>query len=643
MKTTTLARLSGLFWTLALFLSLGTIPPLEIERLEAMLFALFSLAPLILCGRPLATRVMAAPRVGGLVLALWLLATLSCAWSVAPPVSLIYLGIFCCLPATVLSVLIAEPQIRKNFLQSALTCASVLIVGLAVWVMVQIFCMPEHLVYGQVRDPFSNPNIFAALLSLGFFMTLAIALQADDKTGARVMMGAAFIILCAFVAMAGKAASLLLCGSMIVLLGLSGRSILPAHWKKLLGIAAGLIVVEAVIANLPGRANIVTLMGSMVSGNFDSSIARIDLWEATWNMIAKHPWIGTGYRSFFLIYPSERLPGEIYSGGYMSHNDPLQLWAEIGILGPVLFYAIGLGVFYRFVRFWREAGVSAEMKSSLLALFLGCASFVVHSHVDFPFYAMPTMMVFALALSWLLVKTDIDDTATPLDFMTGWPRAVQGLAIAGPALAITMTFTPIMLGEYQTGRAEKLMQQGDMQGFGAAVNAANKIGWAMNDRPYLQATRIPMGILQTQGASLPLDEQKKLFRQVDSLLNRALDRNAAMAGAWYQRGLLVQSVKPIIVPEGYPSAEDSFKKSLSINQLYLPARLALADILAARGDTKKELEILAAGVTWPYASSEFYAYMDRTEKLARTLHRNDLLPAIQQARERQKSRVPASE
>lgn len=641
MKNSTIARLSGLFWAMALFLSLGTIPPLEIERLEAMLFSLFSLGPLILCGSPLSTRVMAAPKIGGLVLGLWLLAALSCAWSVAPPISLIYFGIFCCLPATVLAVLIADPSVRKNFLQSALICAGAVILGLAIWALIQIFFMPWHLVYGQVRDPFSNPNIFSALLSLGFFVFLAMGLQAQDNKGARIMMVAAFIILCAFFAMGGKAASLLLCAGVVVLLCVSGKTILPLHWKKLLGMAVGLIAVETVIMHLPGRANIVSMLGNLAEGNIDSSLARIDLWGATWNMIVKHPWIGTGYRSFFLVYPSERLVNEIVSGGFMAHSDPLQLWAELGVLGPVLFYAIGLGVFWRFIRFWREAGTSAEMKASMLCLFLGCAAFVVHSHVDFPFYAMPTMMAFALALSWLLVKTDIDDTARPLDFMTAWPKPVQAVAIAGPVLAIVITFTPIMVGEYYTNRAEQLIQMGDMHGFGEAVNSANKIGWSMNDRPYLQATRIPMGILQA--STQPLEKQKELFYQVNRLLNRALDRNQAMAGAWYQRGLLIQSVNPSIVPQGYPSAEEAFRKSLSINKLYLPSRIAVADIQDKRGDKKGELETLAGGISWPYASTEFYAYMDRTEKLAKALHRDDLLPAIAQARDRQKARVPAME
>ncbi|MDB5491251.1 MAG: O-antigen polymerase family protein [Micavibrio sp.] len=643
MKITTIARLSGLFWALAFFLSLGTIPPLEIERLEAMVFGLFSLLPLILCGRPLGARVMAAPRVGGLMLGLWLLATVSCAWSVAPPISLIYLGIFCCLPATVLAVLIADPAVRQGFLQSALVCAGIVVLGLAVWALVQIFFMPEHLVYGQVRDPFSNPNIFAALLSLGFFTALAMALQADGKGSARLLMAAAFIILCAFVAMAGKAASMLLFAGVAIWLAVSWRAIFPAHWKSLASMAAGLIMVEGLIANLPGRASLLSSMGGLVEGNVTSSLARLDLWRATWAMIAKHPWTGAGYRSFFLVYPSERLPGEIYSGGFMAHNDPLQLWAEIGVMGPILFYAIGLGVFYRFIRFWREGAAAGTMKASVLALFLGCSAFVAHSHVDFPFYAMPTMMVFGLVLAWLLAKTDIEAKATPLDFMAGWPRALQGVAVAGPVMAIVMVFTPIMLGEYQTGRAEQAMQRGDMQGFGRAVNAANKIGWGMNDRPYLQATRVPMGILETRGARLGQEEQMKLFQQVDSLLNRAQDRNAMMAGVWYQRGLLVRAVSPAVVPSGYPEEAACFARAMAINPLYLPARLALADIYEKRGDKKKTLEVLAAGVAWPYTSYDSYAYLDRTETLAKALHRDDLLPVIAQARERQKSRLPVGE
>ena len=639
MKTVHVARVAGLFWTLALFLSLGTIPPLEIERLEAVLIALFSLAPLILCGKPLSSRMMDAPRVGGLIMVLWLVATLSCAWSVAPPISLIYLGIFCVLPATILAILIADPSVRQPYLQSALFFTVVLITGLAGWALIQIFFMPEHLVYGQVRDPFSNPNIFAALLSLGIFMTLSMALQENNKRHYALRIAMCFIILCAFLGMAGKAASIMMISGLALLFCMVGKSILPAHWKALIAMLTGSVIVEIVIANLPSRANLVGQMLSLMEGNLTSSVARIDLWQATWAMIIQHPWLGTGYRSFFLIYPSFRLPNEMYSGGYMTHNDPLQLWAEIGVLGPVLFYAIGLGVFYRFLRYWHCSEDSCTQKSSILTLFIGCGVFIVHSHVDFPLYAMPTMMAFAIALAWLLTKTEIVHNAAPLTFMTGWPRLAQAMAITGPTLAVIMLFTPIMIGEYYTNVAERYMQHGDMVRFGDAVNAANKAGWSMNDRPYMQASRVPMGVLQAKGKMLPKDEQTKLFSQINGLLLRAEQRNKAMAGTWYQRGLMVQSLDPSILPSGYPTAENSFARALAINPLYLPARLRLADIYEKRGDKKETLDVLAAGIPWPYASPEAFLYFDRTEKLAKALKRDDLLPAISAARDRQKGRI----
>lgn len=638
MTSRSIAFLSGLFWSLAFFLSLGTVPPLEIERLEAVLVGLGALAPLLACGAPLAGRGVVAPGIARLVVLFWLLVAVSCAWSVSPPVSLIYAGIFSILPATVLAVAVADAGMRAAFLRAAFCGCGVIVVGLAAWALAQIFFFPEMLVNRQVRDPFANPNVFAALLGLSFFAGLGFYLQEHGRWAQIIITVALAIILAAFMAMGSKAASATMAGGAAMMVIACGRTALRPHWRVLAAVIIAAAAVQVLIAFLPGRANLVGQMATMIDDNALSARVRIDIWRATMAMIAEHPWLGGGYRSFFLTYPAYRLPSESWSGGTMAHSDPLQFWAEMGIGGIVLFYAIGIGVMLRFMRFWR----GGSEHGPAVALFAGCAAFIVHAHVDFPFYAMPATMVFALALAALLAATEPDrEDNTPLAFMARWPRGAAAMALMAPVAGLMILFIPLMLGEYYTNRADRLIKTGQLQAFGETINNAGRVGHGLNDRPYLLASAVPLGLLQTRGGTMPRAEQEKLFRQIEGLLARALERNAMMAAAWHQRGAMRLALDPAVPPPGYPTAEECFQKALAINPQYLPSRLALAEGMEKDGRNAQALEVLLAGLPWPYTQYAAMDYYARTEKLARGLKREDLMPRIEQYRQLQQSRIAA--
>ena len=262
---------------------------------------------------------------------------------------------------------------------------------------------------------------------------------------------------------------------------------------------------------------------------------------------------------------------------------------------------------------------------------------MAHTHVDFLFYAIPMIMVFALVLVLLLCKVCEGETQ-PFSFMMHWSHSMADAAIALPVLALMGVFTPLMLGEYYTVQANRMM--GTFSGPGAEINTANAIGFGMNDRPYLLAASMTSATLI--GGNYPHETKKELFHRADRLLEKALQRNSRLAGAWFQRGYMVKTINPSIVPKDYPDAETCFKNALSINPLHMPSRLALADLYESRGDMKTALDILADGVRWPYPGVSAMDYYDRTEKIARALHRDDLMPVIEKSRETQRTRLEAA-
>lgn len=638
-----LPRMAAYLWVLGFVLSLGfgIFPAAEFERLAAVLCALAGAGILCLHGGALAQRVILAPVLSAIILALWLLVMISSVWSVSPATTLIYGGMFSVMPASFLALMFSREADRALFLRLVLIFGGVAVAGLSLWAMVQVFILPEYLVSGQVRHPFANPNAYAGMLTLCLLIGTGFYMQASGLKTRLLLLGAICLMGVALAAIASQAATLTLIGGMMTGLLLSARQLSA---KKILPLLAVLVIVMdvgMVMAALPDKKDIVTRLSALAGGDTRTWDNRVDIWKATLALIAQHPVLGTGYKTFFLTYPAVRLPAEVYSGGYMVHSDPLQFWAEIGIAGVLLFYAAGILALMRFIRWYRGGGRDA----ATLFLFAGCMAFIVHTHVDFLLYTMPSMMVFAVAFAALVIRTQTSDekTAVPLSFAVGLPPQAQPILVLLPVGFILFFFVPLMISEYYTARASRMIFQDDVSGFAQTVNAANRIGMGLNARPYTMAVTVPLSILKARYPLIPPDEQGRLFRQTDALISAGLRQNALNPAMYLHRADLVRYVSPAIVPKDYPTAEESLRKALAINPLHVPSRLALAEILLARGEKDQALDVLAAGLGWPYPNFQPQAYFDQTIQLANAMGKPELAAEAENKRDTHNRRVEAAQ
>lgn len=624
---------AALLWAIALFLSLWPDSVLsgELTRLLAVLAAMAGAGMLAFAGGGIAGRAIAAPRLAAAVVLLWLLVAVSCIWSVAPGTTLIYAGIFSVMPATLLALLFASPQPRAAFLKALAFMSGGLVLLLALWALVQVFILPEYLVSGQVRHPFANPNAYAGFLNLSAFAALGLYFSASGAWPRRLLFAGLVVIGAALAAISSQAAALTMGGGLILSFALLRGGLPAGAWKAFAGIIVLVVVIGTVMGVMPGKTDLVTRFGHLIAGHTESWDNRLDIWRAALALIAQHPFLGTGYRTFFLTYPSVRLPSEVYSGGYMVHSDPLEYWVEIGVAGVILFYAIGVIAVMRFAR-WLKTSLKRDPLT--VFLFCGCAAFIVHTHVDFLLYTMPAMMLFALAFGALMVRTAAGDEAavTPFSFTEKLPQQGQAFVAVLPVLLLLGVFVPLMLGEHYASRAAALIRKDDVEGFARAVNAANRVNMGLSARPYLMAATVPLSILKNRFPAIPQEEQKTLFAQTDGLLAKALRQNSRSAAAWYHRGELARLVNPSVLPENYPKAEDSFAKALAIDPLHLPARVALAEIRQESGDDKAALGLLAAGLRWPYPVFDALPYFEKTMALAKRLGRGDIAEQAEQAR-----------
>lgn len=611
------ARLSGFLWSLSFALATIPVQPTEITRMVAIVLAVVAAGGLLWAGRALPDKILAAPRIATFFLLFLLLVMTSAAWSVAPAVSLLYAGAFSVLPVTVLAVLLADADQRMIFLRGCAWGAGVVIVGAAFWALIQTFFFPQLLVNGQVRHPFVNPNVFAAALNMTFFSGLGLYFTVPSDRLRKIIWLGLLIVLSAFASVASKAGSITFFVGLLMIVFMVDRNTLRRHARPLLLLLAGGVVMALIMSALPvlmpDRVLIKTTiwgqLGTYLHGNYGTAQNRIDIWAATVELIKNHPFLGSGYRSFYLMYPSVRLPAEVYSGGFMAHSDPLQLWAETGLGGIVLFYAIGLGVLWRFIR--HHCAASSPL---VTGLFIAAAGLVAHSHVDFPFYTLSVAMLFALVLSALLLLTPGpgDKTAQPFSFARAWPRANAFMLLVLPAVLFMGLFVSLMLGEYFTALAKRQINQGNTAGFAASVNLANRIGLGLNARPYMMAATVPLGILKDGFMTMGLDDQRALFHQADALLQQANRMNTRLATVPFHRAELVQNSLPLVWPENFPQTEALYRQALAIDPLHLPSRMGLARYLLAQQRSDDLYALLLAGLNWPYPGYDAKAYYQFT-------------------------------
>jgi len=126
----------------------------------------------------------------------------------------------------------------------------------------------------------------------------------------------------------------------------------------------------------------------------DTSInTRILIWKTTFNMIKDNPLFGSGIGSFkinYLNYQAKYLNEyPAYSKYWIkageAHNEYLQIWAELGIVGLVLFLSIIYFFYDLIINFFNE-NKNDKKKIIIIGLFTGITCFLIHSLFSFPLH-----------------------------------------------------------------------------------------------------------------------------------------------------------------------------------------------------------------------------------------------------------------
>jgi O-antigen ligase len=177
----------------------------------------------------------------------------------------------------------------------------------------------------------------------------------------------------------------------LVIAALRGR-----RW--LLGIALGLVLVAMAAALvLPGER--IRSRLDPVSG---TGLSRLQIWEASLQMIADHPVLGVGLDNFLYAYRQDYMLTEAWREPNISHphNWVLHTWLQLGLLG--LIATVGLLAWAG----WRAASL-LRAPTSPLDPTLGAATFafltdvLVHGSFDNSYFLVDLAVLWWVLLALL--------------------------------------------------------------------------------------------------------------------------------------------------------------------------------------------------------------------------------------------------
>lgn len=202
-------------------------------------------------------------------------------------------------------------------------------------------------VYGPPRSQLYDNNDLAAALVM--ILPLLALLHGEERS--RWRRG---ILLAVF---ASSVITVLGTFSRSGFLGLSvvtGGLLLARQWRLLVvGAVAATLFFATTSASAPWRTRMKTMAAPAATAKIDRSVSgRMQSWRVAWRLGVDHPFLGAGFSPFSRTVYEHYLPG--YADDHNAHNIFLQVLAEHGFTGLLLYVGVLAGVLFRLVAVYRS-------------------------------------------------------------------------------------------------------------------------------------------------------------------------------------------------------------------------------------------------------------------------------------------------
>ncbi len=440
------------------------------------------------------------------------------------------------------------------------------------------------------RDGFTMGSTFLfknhAALYFDLILPVALCLILLFRDRPRQWLAAvAFALLLAFILESktrGSWVGLAVAGAVLLgalLKGVCGRELAgrvrDGRWPLLAA-----VITAVAISLVPGKidemlAGRITLDGGKLD---DSSAHRLYAYRNSLELIMENPLLGSGYGSFrkafrpYTNHPIVIERSDEHNNFARLHNDPLQAFVELGIVGGILSLVIFGYVLYMAWVLIKSPSSSARTRILILGLSLALIASATHSLFDFPLHKPSSALQFWLwmgLISGLYMKQHDTRTMVP-----GRNRLSIGAGLGILYLSITLLFySSYVKGNWLLRDAILSFEQRDCAGATRMIDASvASFGLYFVEHA-----------MRTQIHTTCEDDMERLFQ----VLSEEIAWDDTNTLALLTRGNLLLQVGL------FEQAEQDFRRVVEILPHRPLGKMGLARALAAQGDLDDAQRYLA--------------------------------------------------
>lgn len=269
----------------------------------------------------------------------------------------------------------------------------------------------------KVMGLFGNVNYFAEYLILPLSLTIGLILSKNKVFNQIFLLIALLVISTALFLTFTRGSYLAIAISIPVMLLFYYRGAISEshkkYYKKIILYFILFAIIALAIIYIPhplnredstlGKLRSRVTIESLTSGS--SILRRIATWKFTWMMIEDYTLLGSGlgtYDYHTLKYQAEFFNKnnnrDIYPHGFaaQAHNEYLQMWAELGIIGLLFFLGI-LFFYYRNV-FYYIHKANDKQKALIISLAGGVTAILIDA-----IFGFPLQLTASLSLFWISI------------------------------------------------------------------------------------------------------------------------------------------------------------------------------------------------------------------------------------------------
>ena len=277
-----------------------------------------------------------------------------------------------------------------------------LFVGLSIWAIIQYYTGKLYIVNAGVRSNtiFTTANTFAAAINLILIPLIAVNLCIKNRPLFYVAMLLLFYALLATRSRGGQL-SFVVGGSAIFIFFLVNKLQQKIQWKRVSIGLLGMFILFMASHLVDWQSNrqlteLDIFEITRLEGISEHLGHRLVLYDAALQRIKERPLLGHGYHNFQFYWLKDQRPPIKNSHTKFVHNDYLQIWMEIGVLGLIAIISI-IAIFY--YQAWRRLKQNnSDSIPIIIGLIGGLSAYYAHAMVDFVVYPCFLTLLFGAYL-----------------------------------------------------------------------------------------------------------------------------------------------------------------------------------------------------------------------------------------------------